>query len=1368
MKKILSLFLVLTMVIGMLPVASLTAFAAVEVRPEVKWGTSGNIQFTLDDSGVLSWNPVNGATSYDFNIYMHGSLFKSEEGNTSRSYNLVSELNKYKKDSGTVRIIVNPKGVEAGNGDRVDFMYSSPYPKLAAPSNLKWDVYGNADWDDVANADGYTLYLYQPSSGAYNHYDLVDSYFNCTNYPDVATRISDGWYYAVRATSTGLYRPSEYHESYRRGHVVGSGLQAGNVSSNGVTFTITDTGMLTWTAVAGATSYDLNMWMTDGLFRSVTGLTTCEYALQAELNKAKKDSGTVKIALNPVGNNVSNKGATVYILYSSPYGKLEAPKHLTWNGNIGTWGFVPGAESYTVYLYQASGSGYNHWTTTETQFDFSTVANPDEDWFFTVKATSSTARDSVFAESPRKSAYESTNFYTIGAYVYSATLGEFDIGGQVKLTTDLGTDGWSVSGYTLNAFEGKSVTVEATPTPGYVFVEWRQGTQGATISKDATYSFTCTDHKFLYAIFREKSANEIAEVVANIADEHIPRPGLEVNHFMPTIADGESYSRIWNGSEWRDENGVLISPNIGHYYDIGYEFEAGKSYTTDYFYFDAADGYTFAEDVKVYLEGPDPSMWEYKITGFNDSRTIVYVQFTFHIPGNRDYPDINKVSMVYYGTHAEGAKKPDPARLIYNNCAITREEWNTGTWGSSCNWGTYAKDDSGDPCFLAGNTYVHMIEMTALPGYHFSEDLIAQKGRQKEEEYGVVSLSDDRTVATIRYTYPIGAIEYLNSVRIEPKPGNENFYLIRQGNNTSGGIPFTTVYHNNDDPYEIHNNDKDKWYDVETGKELTNGVSFLDLELGKKYRLEFRIYIKDEYEETIRFHEDTQLVFYSYIPAKSDYVEVETFTSTGSTQMRVAITYTVQPTDGEGKTIHNPLICYSYNEFKYAMENKDIRYVVLGDVEDSLPRIPHDPQVNDNRTNAIMVRGKKDLNLLGNAVFTCPIVKNYNYKTYEQLLTLSDTANADLYIHGGGSLTFNGSNMYFFNSAIKVAGGNLCVDGATVRGSHGNHDGYCYGINALYGSVSIQGGATVIGGVYDGDGICALSLGDEGLNDSLSVSIFDGNFSVDRYVEDGNHDYGIWIMKDCGLRLYGAKTDGIKLPSSTQSHTYRMSNYVQDGCVMKLNGVEANPANYHTISNQTVEIYKEISKVDIHVNSPVSGESPVQYMEDVYMVPEGCTVQRITWFEDGASWDAVAYGNARFEAGKSYKIEIALSTDERVKFANPLQSATINYKTATVTSQGIGAQYGIILTVDLGTCPATVGEVKLTTTAPKEGSIPAAVTRGNSTYSVNDTQWWVSNTGEDGTWSVMGKNTKYAAEKYYKLSVDLKAANGYRFVTDEN
>ena len=1368
-KQFISALLALVMVIGMIPVSALNAFAADEMRSEVKWGDKGRIQFTLDDSGVLTWSVVPGATSYDLNIYMHGSLFKSEEGNTSRSYDLVNELNKYKKDSGTVQIIINANGVGAGNGDRVSFMYSSPYPKLEAPSNLKWDVNGNADWDDVANADGYTLYLYQPSGGAYNHYDLAGSYFNCTNYPDVATRISDGWYFAVRATSTGSYRPSEYNESYRRGHVIGSGLTAQTMWGNNgiVKFTVTDTGSLNWSEVPGATSYDLNIWMGDGLFKAVNGLTSRFYALQEELNNARKDSGTVKIALIPKGNNVADKSDGVNLLYSSPYGKLEAPTNLHWNGNMAGWSAVDGAESYTVYLYQPSGSGYNHWTTTDTYFDFSSVATIGEDWFFAVKATAENARDSAYNESPRYTGPVSTTLYTIGAYAYDDTLDVMDSGGQVYLETNAGVVDWTSAGETCPAVEGTAVTVKAAPTPGYVFVEWRQGTQGATISREAEYSFTATGDKFLYAIFRQKGANEIAEVVGKIAADNIPCAGMEVSHFMPDIPDGEPYSRTWNGSEWRDENGVLISANIGHHYDRGYEFEAGKSYTTDYFYFEANSGYTFAENATVHLMGPERSMWDYEVTGFNDDRTVMFVRFTFRIPGERTYPDINKVSMVYYGMHADGGEMPDPARLIYNNCAITREEWNTGSWGSDCTWDT----STGENRFEAGNTYVHMIELTALPGYKFSENLLAQKGMQGEEEYGVVSLSDDRTVATVTYTYNVTDLEPINTVTLDAKAGDEDFYLIRGGDNLTSGLPFTTSHTQQNAPYEIRFSNYYEWYNVETEKKI-DSIASIDLEVGKKYRLEFELVVKDEYVTTHRFAENPTLVLNDYQHTHAGFVDIETDTYSGGSHLKVYITYTAQPKPGEGSGSHYPMVCYSYDEFKYAMENEDIRYVALGDVEDMLPAIPHNEEQNPGgiTRTAILVQGTKDLNLLGDAVFSCPLTGNYDLKYYIQLLTLTDAANSSLYIHGPGSLTYAGGTLYFVNSAITVDGGHLTVDGATVRGSNGYHTGYCYGINARRGSVSIQNGATVIGEVYGGDdGICAMAIGEEGETRSLSVSIFDGKFYVERDMGDGDLDHGIAIWNDCGLRIYGMTSDGIKLGRYAAD---TLDDYVMEGCVMTVNGVNTDPATRGTTDGY-VEVYQEISEVEIYVETPVAGESATVYPEEVYWVPEGCTVDSIVWYKNGEALN-LAYA-PRFEAGSSYRVEVTLVADNGVRFANPLTSAEISYKTATVNAHGGNAQKGIVMSVDFGVCPNIVPEVDLTVTAPKEGQKPSyTVGCGSDAYyavggSGNYTEfrkWYMSSDGYD--WWEINSNHSFMSGYYYKFVVDIQTKSGYEFPLYDN
>ncbi|MBO5653243.1 MAG: hypothetical protein J6S44_03410, partial [Clostridia bacterium] len=223
----------------------------------------------------------------------------------------------------------------------------------------------------------------------------------------------------------------------------------------------------------------------------------------------------------------------------------------------------------------------------------------------------------------------------------------------------------------------------------------------------------------------------------------------------------------------------------------------------------------------------------------------------------------------------------------------------------------------------------------------------------------------------------------------------------------------------------------------------------------------------------------------------------------------------------------------------------------------------------------------------------------------------------------------------------------------------GYHTGYCYGINARRGSVTIQNGATIIGEVYGGDdGICAMAIGEEGETRSLSVSIFDGKFYVERDTGDGDLDHGIAIWNDCGLRIYGMTSDGIKLGRHAAD---TLDEYVMDGCAMTVNGVTTDPATCGTTSGY-VEVYQEISEVEIYVETPVAGESATVYPEDVYWVPEGCTVDSIVWYKNGEALN-LAYA-PRFEAGSTYRVEVTLVADNGVRFADPLTSAEISYKKA--------------------------------------------------------------------------------------------------------
>ena len=1352
-SKLMSILLALVMVLSVAPLTLITVSATdgvasySGVRPESKWGDNGIIRFTVDDAGVLTWTAVPGATSYDLSIWTDNGLFKNETGLTSTSYDLEAKLDQFKKDSGTVQVTVNARG-GSGGGDSAYFLYSSPYPKLEAPANLRWNGMV-AEWEDVPGATEYDIYLYQATGGAFTHWSTTESSFNFESIAVAANAIKDGWFFKVKAINVETHRDSEYNESPRKGYADGVGVVPQTLTG-GTTLNVRldDTGALKWDAVSGATSYDLTIWADNGLFKSETGLTSTSYDLEAQLNEYKKDSGTIKVDIAPKG--VTGYEDTVSFKYSSPYTKLEAPTGLSWNGILADWNDVSGANGYTIYLYQANGGAYAHWTTTESQFDFSGKANPEDGWFFKVQATGSKyVRDSVYNESPVKEAEVSTQIWPIGAYVYNETLDEGDSGGQVYMKNTGDTFDWSSSGYTENAIQGTSVTVKAKPDAGYRFVEWRKGTKGYTISTDAEYSFTCAGPEYLYAIFKEDQTMPITGI--SLSGLPVPVVGEYIQYvdgsdLEEDISGAHKYRVIDNQTcSWKDEEGRSI--NYG-----GQVFEAGRTYSIS-FNVDPKDGYAFtSEDIPVKLTGLYDHEYTSSIELYQET-SVVKVTFAFTLGGERTYDDI--VNFRFYEMRAPvdgGMVSIDNGVWAYNNSEMTDRYW---TDGSGNRLVTGSK-------FVGGNSYFYNYEFTAFDGYKFAENIFVRANNETPTNWEY-TFNAARTTLHIKIPYFIDTSDTVSSVVVDgmfvpnqtksTRDWDSNVYL-RTSSYAHYQIPLQTKSW-----YEV-----DAEYSVDTEYKVTEPV----FRAGKQYKMFLIVHAKDGYKfappETMSFE-------FSGIPANT---YTYTCAYAGADDIiEVVITFTAQFPSDVGENANNPAWCYSYIELKTALESNDIRYVALGNVEDILPMIPHDEEKEPGgiTRNAIVVRGTKDLNLLGDAVFRCPLTGNYDLKYYIQLITLTDAANSSLYIHGPGSLTYAGGTLNFVNSVIKMEGGHLTVDGATIRGSNGYHTAFCYGINAIFGSVSIQGGATVIGEIYGGEGgIGALTLGSEGVDRSLSVSIFDGKFYVERDEGDSNEDHGIMVNNDIGLRIYGGSFDGIDLGRYAAD---TLADYVMDGCTMTVNGVKTDPASCGTTSG-FVEVYQEISKINIHVNSPAAGKSPAIYDSEVYLVPEGAAVESITWYENGQPW-YISSGSARFTAGNTYKVEIVLTVDEGVKFAKPLTSATINYKNAKVSAFAGNPETGVVLTVDLGVCPNVVPQVELTVTAPKEGNKPSySISCGSNAYyavggSSNYTEYrtWYMSSDNDDWWEINGSH-QFMAGYYYKLVVDIRTNEGYEFPLYDN
>ncbi len=465
----------------------------------------------------------------------------------------------------------------------------------------------------------------------------------------------------------------------------------------------------------------------------------------------------------------------------------------------------------------------------------------------------------------------------------------------------------------------------------------------------------------------------------------------------------------------------------------------------------------------------------------------------------------------------------------------------------------------------------------------------------------------------------------------------------------------------------------------------------------------------------------------------------------------------VQFPEGVGKSADNPAICNSFAEFKAAMENEWMPYVALGNCDEVIPLVEGDKLL----PAAILVRGFKTLYLTGHSVFTAPDTKD-GYCDFDALL-YNTYPYAALRIYGPGSLTYKATCSSARNAVISNVGGNVYIHNATLKGSY-NTAVYGRAIWQEYGELYVYDGSLIgESALYGGRDIDAVHL----LNGK--AEIFGGKFySNDLSGNYNNNTYGLTICKDAKVDLKGGTFFGIKLPTDSTP----LANYMdKDIYTPFTNGYWFNPQSEYSQeyvdSDKLVEIFRMVDKLDIAINSPVAG---ISIDNEVYNIPDGCYKHTVHWYEDDEYINSGA-----FTAGKSYRVEIYINAEAYGRFESPLTSATINGKKATVTTVGNDSSKALCLAVDFGICPATVPTVELTVTSPKEGSKPSyTVACGNNTYyavggSSNYTdyrKWYMSSDGYDW-WEINGNHT-FMSGYYYKLYVDIKTANGYEFLLDDN
>ena len=291
-----------------------------------------------------------------------------------------------------------------------------------------------------------------------------------------------------------------------------------------------------------------------------------------------------------------------------------------------------------------------------------------------------------------------------------------------------------------------------------------------------------------------------------------------------------------------------------------------------------------------------------------------------------------------------------------------------------------------------------------------------------------------------------------------------------------------------------------------------------------------------------------------------------------------------------------------------------------------------------------------------------------------------------------------------------------------------------------------------------------------GRSDADAVQVYDPEYLT---VDAGSFDVGTnsWLVIP-GVDL-GGESDSINdiffHDSVFEVHEGYVGSFgVPNECINN-QSVKVVKGDTMTLSQNSIDPYKIVDEVNIYINSPLADETPA---EEVYNVPDGCTVKSVTWYHNGS--EVYNPEDTFFVEGDSYYVKIALSVDigAGTKFKNNLTSVSINGKETELYRAD---EENIVLTLYFGACIAALEELEFEVIEPEEGQYANswvdtseyelyAPVGGYSNYG-DYRIWYVSDDGETN-WTEMGAEDTFEAGKYYRFSFEVHTGEGQEFAVD--
>lgn len=334
--------------------------------------TMSNVQVSAQ--GVLSWDAIAGASSYYVLLITEHSN-GSVTSNTN-SCNIKERLREMQVQSQNIRY-----NLYARDGDEEQISqtyegnwdYTTDQTKVATPTGLTWDG-ATAKWDAIEHADGYRIDFYEVDGNAFV---TGNSVYGKTEYLSTSFDVDTAYYFTIYAMphpTTGVdYCDSDTATSASKtfNHVVDS--LAGHV-------TVSDTGVISVTDVAGAALVDYSIYSADGT-TDYGGGSSNELPANIMEHCAKNlpSDGLYDIKIK-IYNADSEPLAPEYLYENWEYDHTKAPVALT--GTVTITGTTRVGQTLTATLTDSNATGtitYRWWR-----------SDPSEGWVIVQNSTSNT------------------------------------------------------------------------------------------------------------------------------------------------------------------------------------------------------------------------------------------------------------------------------------------------------------------------------------------------------------------------------------------------------------------------------------------------------------------------------------------------------------------------------------------------------------------------------------------------------------------------------------------------------------------------------------------------------------------------------------------------------------------------------------------------------------------------------------------------------------------------------------------------------------------------------------------------------------------------------------------------------------------